>query len=88
MGRKMSSGKLRKIFLNLLIYASKCLSDKPLFVLINGYTAGYSPIAYENVLKDMMNDSKGNIEIGELTIAESSSDRLLPCGIFARWERD
>ena len=63
------------------------LSDDPLFVLINGYTAGYSPIAYENTLKDMMNGKEGKIEIGELTIAQSSSDKLLPCGIFARWEK-
>lgn len=87
-GPKDELWKIEENFLELIDLCEQVLSDKPLFVLINGYTAGYSPIAYENVLKDMMNDSKGNIEIGELTIAESSSDRLLPCGIFARWERD
>ena len=63
------------------------LSDEPLFVLINGYTAGYSAITYENNLKDLMKKYGGKIESGELTIEESGSDRLLPCGIFARWER-
>ena len=63
------------------------ISDEPLFILINGYTAGYSPITYENNLKDLMKGYKGKIEIGELAIEESNSDRLLPCGIFARWER-
>ena len=33
----------------------------------------------------MMKEHKGNIEIGELVIQESNSERLLPCGIFARW---
>lgn len=87
-GPKDELWKIEENFLELIDLCKQVLSDKPLFVLINGYTAGYSPIAYENVLKDMMNDSKGNIEIGELTISESSSDRLLPCGIFARWERN
>lgn len=87
-GPKDELWKIEENFLELIDLCKQVLSDKPLFVLINGYTAGYSPIAYENVLKDMMNDSKGSIEIGELTIAESSSDRLLPCGIFARWERN
>jgi 23S rRNA (cytosine1962-C5)-methyltransferase len=79
--------KIEEHFLELMKLCSEVLSDAPLFVLINGYTAGYSPIAYENTLKDMMNGKEGEIEIGELTIAQSSSDKLLPCGIFARWER-
>lgn len=87
-GPKDELWKIEENFLELIDLCEQVLSEKPLFVLINGYTAGYSPIAYENVLKDMMKSSKGNIETGELTIAESNSDRLLPCGIFARWERN
>ena len=34
-----------------------------------------------------MKSFNGQIEKGELVIEESKSDRLLPCGIFARWER-
>ena len=64
------------------------LSDDPLFVLINGYTAGYSPIVYENNLKNLMRKYKGNIESGELVIEESGSDRVLPSGIFARWKKE
>lgn len=79
--------KIEEHFLELMKLCSEVLSDDPLFVLINGYTAGYSPIAYENTLKDMMNGKEGKIEIGELTIAQSSSGKLLPCGIFARWEK-
>ncbi len=79
--------KIEEHFLELMDLCKQVLSDDPLFVLINGYTAGYSPIAYENTLKDLMNGKEGKIEIGELTIAQSSSDKLLPCGIFARWEK-
>jgi hypothetical protein len=52
---------------------------------VNGYASGYSPIAYENNLKDLFGDA-GTREIGELTIQESKGGRLLPAGIFARWQ--
>jgi len=79
--------KIEEHFLELMKLCKSLLSDTPLFVLINGYTAGYSPIVYENNLKDMMKDFNGQIETGELAIEESNGGRLLPCGIFARWKR-
>ncbi len=87
-GPKDELWKIEENFLQLMNLCKEILSDEPLFVLINGYTAGYSAIAYENNLKDMMNNHKGSIEIGELAIEENTSGRLLPCGIFARWGRE
>ena len=86
-GPKDELWKIEENFLELMDLCKKILSDNPVFVLINGYTAGYSAIAYENNLKEMMKDYNGDIEIGELTIEETGSDRLLPCGIFARWSK-
>ncbi len=87
-GPKDELWKIEDSFLELMDLCKQILSDDPLFVLINGYTAGYSPIAYENNLKDVMKDHAGKIEIGELVIEQSGADKLLPCGIFARWERN
>ena len=86
-GPKDELWKLEEGFQELMSLCKEILSDKPLFIIINGYTAGYSPIAYENILKDLMKEFEGKIDIGELTIEESDNDRLLPCGIFARWEK-
>lgn len=86
-GPKDELWKIEDSFLELMKLCKEILSENPSFILINGYTAGYSPIAYENNLKDMMKDHKGEIEIGELAIEQSEGDKLLPCGIFARWER-
>ena len=86
-GPKDELWKIEEHFLMLMKLCKEILSDKPLFVVINGYTAGYSPIAYQNNLIEMMKEHKGNIEIGELVIEESDSERLLPCGIFARWSK-
>ncbi len=86
-GPKDELWKIEEHFLELMKLCKGILTDDPLFILINGYTAGYSPIAYQNNLNDMMEGKKGSIEIGELTIEQSGSDKLLPCGIFARWQR-
>lgn len=77
--------KIEADLLPLLDMCREALSDDPLFFLINGYASGYSSIAYENNLQSLLSEQTGEIEIGELTIAESNSERLLPCGIFARW---
>jgi 23S rRNA (cytosine1962-C5)-methyltransferase len=84
-GPKDELWKIEEHFLELMKLCKEVLSSEPLFILINGYTAGYSSIAYENNLKEMMKEFKGEIETGELVIEESGNDILLPCGIFARW---
>ncbi len=86
-GPKDELWKIEDNFLNLMDLCKQVLSDDPLFILINGYTAGYSSIVYQNNLIDMMKDFKGEIETGELVIEESASKKLLPCGIFARWSK-
>lgn len=78
--------KFEKDFPELLEMCKKILSPKPLFFLINAYASGYSAIALQNNLSDLMGDYNGKVEVGELAIAESGSERLLPCGIFGRWQ--
>jgi 23S rRNA (cytosine1962-C5)-methyltransferase len=87
-GPKDELWKIEEHFLELMNLCKEVLSKDPLFVVINGYTAGYSSIAYQNNLLSIMKDYKGNIEIGELVIEESERKYLLPCGIFARWCKD
>src|SRR3989338_7439151 len=77
--------KFEEHFLELLQLCAELLSEKPLFVLINGYAAGYSPLAFAYNLEPFVKKFGGSIEYGDLAIAESNSDRILPCGIFARW---
>ncbi len=79
--------KIEEHLPELLGMCRKILSDDPLFFLINGYASGYSAIAYANNVLHLMQDFSGEIEMGELAIKESKSERLLPCGIFARWQK-
>ena len=93
-GDKGQVWKIEEDFLPFFNDCLQLLSDKPLFFVINGYAAGYSPIAYANNLKALQEKFGGTIEAGELTIQEKAmpagrqgSGRLLPCGIFARWAK-
>ena len=70
-------------------FVSECvdiLSEKPLFVLINSYTTGFSPNVVGNILRMTVNKKfKGRVSVGEVGIP--SNDLVLPCGIYGRWER-
>ncbi len=83
-GPKDELWKFEEHFLTLMRLVGELLSDKPLFVLINGYAAGYSPLAFAYNLDPLIAKYGGNVEYGDLAIAEEGSDRILPCGIFAR----
>jgi 23S rRNA (cytosine1962-C5)-methyltransferase len=87
-GAKGEVWKIEENFLPFLDSCRQVLSDDPLFVLINGYASGYSALAYKNNLGELVPKYGGEVEVGELTIKEKNSDRLLPAGIFARWSVD
>ncbi len=85
-GPKDELWKFEEHFLELVHLCGELLSKKPLFVLINGYAAGYSPMAFAYNLEPIVKKFGGSIEYGDLTIEEKDSGRLLPCGIYARWQ--
>ncbi len=62
------------------------LSDNPLFFLINSYTTGISSKVLENILKIHIKN-KGKFSSGEIGLPMSNSNLVLPCGIYARWEK-
>jgi 23S rRNA (cytosine1962-C5)-methyltransferase len=86
-GPKDELWKIEEDFLELIKLCRELLSDNPLFMLINGYAAGYSPLAFAYNLEKFQKELGGSIEYGDLAIEERGG-RLLPCGIFARWSRD
>lgn len=87
-GAKGEIWKIEDDFLDLFETCLQLLSDDPLFVVLNGYAAGYSPIAYENNMQALIKRFGGVVESGELTLREEGpAARLLPCGIVSRWKR-
>ena len=62
------------------------LSDDPLFFLINSYTTGISAKVLENMLR-LEIKKKGTLSSGEIGLPMKNSEIILPCGIYARWEK-
>lgn len=68
----------------------KCLEifdQDPIFFLVNSYTTGFSPIVLENLLMATVwkKYPYGIVEAGENTLPISTSNTLLPCGIYGKW---
>jgi len=94
-GPKNELWKIEEDLIELVRLCGELLSPDPLFFLINGYAAGYSPLAFAYNLEFLTKKCGGSIEYGDLAIEESGGNapdgammhRVLPCGIFARWQK-
>ncbi|MEK9176841.1 MAG: class I SAM-dependent methyltransferase [Patescibacteria group bacterium] len=84
-GPKDELWKIEQDFLKLMTLCRELLSERPLFMLLSGYAAGYSSLMFVNNLSPFQERFGGAVEHGELAIRESGAERMLPCGIFARW---
>jgi 23S rRNA (cytosine1962-C5)-methyltransferase len=84
-GPKGELWKIEEQFVLLMDSCYSVLSENPIFFLVNGYASGYSPLSYKNAMLRLPEKFGGELETGELLIKESHTERVLPCGIFARW---
>jgi 23S rRNA (cytosine1962-C5)-methyltransferase len=85
-GAKGEVWKIEEDFPALLSGLKELLSEKPgSFFLVNGYAAGYAPSSFAQAIESTFGDVNG--ECGEMHIKESSSDRVIPAGIYVRFIR-
>jgi len=79
--------KLEERLCELVEACTKILNPNasPKFMLINAYTAGFSPTVYGNLLSIATSKLGGNVNVGEIGLL-AKSGVTLPCGMFARWE--
>ena len=73
----------------LLELCKEVLSDDPLFVQINSYTTGLAMGILNNVL-DLVFKSNygGEVSFDEIGLPMENSKLILPCGVYARWDRN
>lgn len=87
-----SNKEIWNIETDLFDLVKKCteiLSEDPILFLINSYTTGLSMTVLENILNLTVGKKySGYISSDELGIKEENSDIILPCGIYARWEKE
>ena len=73
---------------NLIKDTALLLSDDPLLFIINSYTTGLSKTVLEDILYLRVNSKfKGLISSDELGMPVKNSKLILPCGLYARWEK-
>ena len=88
---KGSNGEIwdiEKDLYNLVELCTEILSDDPLFFIINSYTASLSKEVLVNILKLTVGKKhSGKIYSDEIGLPIKNTDLVLPCGIFARYEK-
>lgn len=78
--------KLEDHLWELLEVCRDLLSERPLFFLINAYTARLSPTVVTNLLGELLRDRGGRLTGGEVGLPITADGKVLPCGIYGRWE--
>ncbi len=78
--------KLESHLWKLLVECRALLSDRPLFFLINSYTSKISPLVLGNLLRELLSERGGRITTGELGLRSQCDGKVLPAGVFGRWE--
>jgi 23S rRNA (cytosine1962-C5)-methyltransferase len=80
--------KLEDHLWELLVECRALLVERPLFFLINAYTARLSPTVVANLLSELMHRHDGSITAGEVGLPIQRDGKVLPCGIYGRWEHE
>ncbi len=87
-GSKKEVWNIETDLYNLVNMCTELLSEDPLLFLINSYSTGLSKTILENILYLTVNKRiEGNIISDELGLPLQNSKLILPCGLFARWEK-
>ena len=80
--------KLEECIGDFVSLCTEILSDDPLFMLINSYTTGLSPLTMGYVLAAEVEPKfGGHTETGEVALPVTQSKGALPCGAAARWTK-
>ena len=81
--------KLEDQIYGLVAQCAELLSEKPLFFIINSYTAGLSPSVMGYILGALVTRRfGGHILADEIGLPVTSSGMALPCGATAAWTQD
>jgi 23S rRNA (cytosine1962-C5)-methyltransferase len=72
----------------LLADCRKLLDEDSRFLVLTAYAVRMSALAIGELVKQILGDLGGTVEMGEMAVREEARGLLLPTAIFARWSRD
>ena len=84
-GPKVEVWKFFYLIPDLLSACRQVLSPQPLFIVMTAYAVKSSALTLYGAIKDMMNDRKGNIQVGELVSKDSTQGKYISHALYARW---
>ncbi len=84
-GAKGELFKIEEDIISLLDECRQLLSDDPLFVLFSCHTPGFTPVAMNHLMTQMMEGKQGQVEVGEMILSGEDSVLTVPSGTYARW---
>ena len=65
----------------------KLVDENSRFLVLTVYAVRMSALAIGELVKQVMADLDGTVEVGEMSVREEARGLLLPTAIFARWSR-
>jgi 23S rRNA (cytosine1962-C5)-methyltransferase len=71
----------------LLADCRRLLDSDSRFLVLTVYAVRMSALAIGELVKQMLGDLGGSVEMGEMAVREEARGLLLPTAIFARWSR-
>ncbi|MBR4444028.1 MAG: class I SAM-dependent methyltransferase [Clostridia bacterium] len=80
--------KLENELFGLVSNSAKLLSEKPLFMLINGYTTGLQPAVLNNMLAMTAAKGRGGAVTADEIVLPVTEGGVLPCGASGRWQAE
>jgi 23S rRNA (cytosine1962-C5)-methyltransferase len=66
----------------------RLLDDNSRFLVLTVYAVRMSALAIGELVRQVLGDLGGTVEVGEMAVREEARGLLLPTAIFARWSRD
>jgi 23S rRNA (cytosine1962-C5)-methyltransferase len=69
----------------LLADCRKLLDQNSRFLVLTVYAVRMSALAIGELVKQLLDDLGGTVEVGEMSVREEARGLLLPTAIFARW---
>lgn len=69
----------------LIELTSELLSNDAIFFIVNSYSAGYSGVIIENLIKNNIK-LNGSTSVNEIGLKVEKDNLILPCGVTTRWE--
>jgi 23S rRNA (cytosine1962-C5)-methyltransferase len=72
----------------LLADSRRLLDENSRFLVLTVYAVRMSALAIGELLKQLLGDLGGKVEMGEMAVREERRGLLLPTAIFARWSKN